>query len=1315
MSAVDAKGWDHILGPINTRFFDDYTVRDKMFGEIRRLDEMNALDDLADVITALNETNFYDAFNDLFECAEDPDLTKCEQRDVLLSKEEILHLIKILNPSRELLDAAIIVADELVNAIGKDPEKLRREILNFYDEEVFNLKRLDVVGSVANRFRKGMSSLDKSFISQALRVQDYDGNAFLRSWINDPYMDHSLYVKLLTYFLGDGEWEYSNIRGIVAASREGVSCHFRDGEELRVNIDIAGAAKESFALLTKKNYLSYLDYLLDTIALTRIAEPFCPQVIDYSIDIVRHDSGELETVNASLFDTLGTVVALAEDIPFYDVLRLVSLVSQSINNNSDDADYLLRVIDGEIFYQFLEVAQIVYDFSPELFESLYAIQKSLPNDFYFALGTLLEEFFYEYPEETLSALGKLWEFYSTTEQNFLFNFIDRHLKDDANFVGLFEFYIEVVKLFSPFADYFGNHLAGNESNRNKTYNSLRDLVKHHSGANVLDDMSQYFSRDYIIKTIQILSRGVSIPSGGSLEDWTAFLDRFRSEDLSVDLSGGSSAVPSLRCASSLLTRDSNFYDLIVNMPNECREVSSSVVVSLMFDMKDAADDFSLYVNEQYERDYSSSNFLSEGGLLSKANLKDIVVLVKSIENSYGGRLGNGLEGLFRLAQLYWSSNQDKNEDGIISHALKILLPLLGDQNRNWRNEFLYRLTSSDTFLNVKKITNLGATLLAEYESWIDFSVEDNLILAQDPRYTCKNFLNHQIGDNICPTSSKVTKNIERIIELLLRENDGAEKTALGFLLDSISSDGILIPFGAKARDQRAYQMTLKETLQVVFSMSDQSNPVNRKVLSLYVGGNETDQRLTTTERVENVIRNVWFDNNYLGAHYQNSVARTFDYNTTVSSRGSLMSFCSRLRFCGKYLNRAKRRMASNAIESFGGLLDSNTIFNRGDYMQALQSIIVASSSERSSRDTVVETRFLGVPLTVPHIPSQRDLKQHNGEILFRLAELGSFSHLARFTKDRFGRTNSDFNKFLSRDDFNSINKNLTANLNEPEIVSALALALDKSIKIRNQNGENLVDYLVRKVSEKDYLTLRKIENQLGKGISLLSLVSHRESTYGPEALLLFAPKLVENWPLVADFIEELDSVDLGQFIDFLHHKAFSSTDFSRELVQEFTGRIFKLAMTVMLPFGDENKGILDIYFDYLDDEGELNVASLFERVSKMYDNLRSNDDLDSLLSLLQTLSDSDGSVSFEGVREYLLMSTYYEFCNENESHCVSNPNYDEPFMLIGYLLDDFYRPNNIDRLLAYILNGENSDDLIDFLNKLLPHLRVEENTQAIAH
>ncbi|RPJ79325.1 MAG: hypothetical protein EHM20_01745, partial [Alphaproteobacteria bacterium] len=81
LKTISAESWDHMMAPVDQAFIENQQRRDQVFKNIRDLDSKGGLDDLSYVITALNETNFFDTTKVLFACVENPLDSQCLTRN----------------------------------------------------------------------------------------------------------------------------------------------------------------------------------------------------------------------------------------------------------------------------------------------------------------------------------------------------------------------------------------------------------------------------------------------------------------------------------------------------------------------------------------------------------------------------------------------------------------------------------------------------------------------------------------------------------------------------------------------------------------------------------------------------------------------------------------------------------------------------------------------------------------------------------------------------------------------------------------------------------------------------------------------------------------------------------------------------------------------------------------------------------------------------------------------------------------------------------------------------------------------------------
>ena len=153
---INPDSWNHFFKPVDDAFLNDRERRDRIFDHIRDLDSKRGLDDLSRVLTALNETNFYDGLRDLFLCSEKPNHQKCKERKGRnLSKDEIKSFISLVDIKPVVVKSVSTLIRQLMSSIGDDSDNLRDEIKKFFYKDEFIKIRLNLVSSLAQKNESG--------------------------------------------------------------------------------------------------------------------------------------------------------------------------------------------------------------------------------------------------------------------------------------------------------------------------------------------------------------------------------------------------------------------------------------------------------------------------------------------------------------------------------------------------------------------------------------------------------------------------------------------------------------------------------------------------------------------------------------------------------------------------------------------------------------------------------------------------------------------------------------------------------------------------------------------------------------------------------------------------------------------------------------------------------------------------------------------------------------------------------------------------------------------------------------------------------
>ncbi|MEK6626099.1 MAG: hypothetical protein AABY86_14090, partial [Bdellovibrionota bacterium] len=496
---------------------------------------------------------------------------------------------------------------------------------------------------------------------------------------------------------------------------------------------------------------------------------------------------------------------------------------------------------------------------------------------------------------------------------------------------------------------------------------------------------------------------------------------------------------------------------------------------------------------------SHHHLFDEDGLFAESNINSSVVLMDLLDDTLQDRKNGISELLDTLKYYYYDFKFAKNQtlDVVLKKSLSNLveifdkMPDVGILARTKITKYLVEEHRAQQLSPL--VSNLGKIL----QDYAHYNVKD--IRNASPKefnFLCRAELNQSLGENPCPSASTVKIELNKTVSLLLQKHHPNTPTALYLLLKSlIPQEGLPIPYEGKRVHK--YVMTLKETIEIMYEMSDRSyvktidgriDQSNMRPL-IYLERdktkeqNETPKIVTTAERIETVIRDIRFDHNYLGAHYKNAVSKAEDYNKTVKAKYALLKLCVGLGFCGKFFSKEEKRMAKNSIASYPSLLDANTIFERGNWMQTLLQIFVASSDPEAQKSALLKFGNFEVPM----LQSKQQLQKHNGQVVTSLSMLAIFSNGGRYFRDRIGKFKNladnkrEFYNYVNGKEMGAIDRAFLDHLNFDQAVFSVDKMLKAFIGKKIPDGRNLVDVGVDwfvSLSDADLVRAEKVLSKL---------------------------------------------------------------------------------------------------------------------------------------------------------------------------------------------------------------------------------------------
>ena len=1289
---ISPDDWNTILKPIDTIFFADRERRDRFIKYYRELDNDGALDDLGRVITALTDTNFYNGLNQIFQCAEDPTNSICQKRSVAPSKEEIKNFFNILNRSPKILLELALIIDNFNEAVKEDSEKLRDEINKFNNTDFFKSLRVMLVSEVAKKYIEGLTQSDLKIIQRFFLTQTLDGRPWVKSWIDNDAVTYSYIYETFSLPVLEQTQMVRDLKVLNSLYKNNVSC---DSAELTLKLDIKSLVQETLSHISKDEISLFNDKMLMAIESTRYAESFCPEVIKAKKIVNYWEYSQRRNVNHTL-DLTNTLTYTTKLMSHEQTIELVKYILDMVDR---DYDYLVNLMSGDLFNVTNEVNRVVIENAAPFYDVVLKILKKSDPQMYKSLAVLSNEIFTEPQSNDLLAWSKVWLFWNKEEQNFLFNFIDRHLDSDTNYIRLFEFYSVAFKEFSSSWTILRDAYIKDEEQKEVTYQAFKNFSKVFHGEEILSDYKRFFSRDHLLELLRVITSGGAYTSS-RVSNLSIMIDsdfdQLPVRHFSLEIDNSLSSTNTYICAKAI-NEAVSLQDLLTHYPKECREINSN------FAMKDISEGINNFFNiytEEYPSE-SIDNFFEIGGLLSPEMSVWALASAVDLNNSYE-KSGSNLEQAFEFFNkyIYTIGNEGAKAIDILSSSLNVFVAWVsGTDGQDFRNTMIRKL--ADNKDSVSKLSDSLARYILDYDTWSKNYKESSYIENED--YNCKNFLNTAVGSNVCPSDVSVKKNLKSLVTQLSTKYEDSEGRPIDYIIDaSIYNGGVSIPLDhPQAKIKR---LTLLETFHYLFDLSDKSLGVNKVKVKHRprLGSDKNYYTLTTSERIDLVIRNVAFDNNYLGVQYLNSVVKGEDYTETVKDKYKLMKLCVNAPVfrCGKKMSKDERRMARNALWAFDGLVDVNngngleSKLQYGKYMQTFLLSLVGSSAKKAQE--------------VTFWPLDKELlKKHNGRALGYFSEMASFSNMGRTVHDRVGRTKEQFDAFVGKKQFRRVDKYLMANADRNNLKKTFVELFE--VLNSESNGESLINNSVDWINTLSYEELRLAEEFISKTIYISTYLGSERFALGTGDDKEFKENSVfELLSVAVDLLKNHSSVKDQFGNDLSLKKAISPSLTVVSFLYEMLSRpetrrdywyLVNLSYSALKSSMYENFGT-KLLVDNIIKKKKVRVVTNLVIDSHEYFDLLHIEGFSEISKNINIINST--SIESDIGWNYLRKTTISDVCPLEGDVCEKNPSYDQAYKLITIL----NKEDNLKSLLDWMLIDKKSN-FIRTSKEFFPYIKIK--------
>jgi len=1295
---MNTVSWNYFAKPINEKIFNDRVLRDQLIELVNELDGLGGLEELGKVINSLSESNFYENLFQILKCADEA--TICPGGNRIL-KEDILKFFSLFSfEESDLSNLAALTKSFSIAVAGADsfPAALRAEL----KKDSFNRTRLELLDQLLTKIGNSNFENDLVFYKNILSEKTSNGDYWLKEIFEKRILTED-FDYLIYYPIDVQKNMWRDFRLLNVAIESDLVCK-PTGDFNGLRIDVSEHLKAFLTDLFNSSQEKFFQKTIQSIGLIKTATQMCQELSGYKGNINGYlaDTANLEH-QMDFVNALSSSSRLLLHNGFYELFKKFQFAHPL---GGARELFMLENFSDDFFISFLRMVSTFNRGVNGPVATGHELLKNFDNSFYQSLHQLVE-WAQKKDIKDFESLGRVWMSFSSEGKLFFINFLDAHYKNDADVSLLLAYYSSTFQLIKkPLSELLNQFFSrSTDAQEEEFLSSLQDVTKDLAAPELLNDFGQFFSRGHILELLKIISRGFVDQENSSRISDIYILEPSPSPLPGVQLSRGLTTATEA-CLSRMSEPQVSFYSLITVPPQECSIFAGEDPLMKSFF---ALSDFSYYLSQK-------GDGLTKTGILSPTLLNNYVSLFKSISERYARPNEDGLYRVLLGVHNFFKKDEARKSLQDLSEGLVVL----GEEEGFLEVASAY-FGSDQNFSQIPLIVEgleVSASTYDKYRKGLLGSVLGPTTYKEQSEYNCSNY-HKELGGRSCPSVSDMRTIASRLIRRATKKNEDYP-TALEQMMKMISVDhGLAIPY--ESEETRNKVITIEESLRMFYSFTDSTIKTNSFDLEMQVYPDTVtdffanpdweitrdqadselktvNRTLNTMERVEVVVRDVRFDENYLGAHYMNAVAKAEDYNSLVDSKYGLLKKCIPLKFCGKFMNKTQHGLAKNGRDTFPSLLDANTVNNwtYGDYMQALMTSLVSSSPKISQVSSVIRKKLFGLKIDVPYLQTKKQLVDHNGKILGLVSMVSGFSNMARLVRDRVGRTDSDFDKFLNGDALKRVNKTLFRNYKperDSKKITELVLKIEK-------NG--FLNDFIAYFSKSDYTRQRLAENILFKGFHLISFLGEGGSRYkdlGITTFLGFADILVDHYQNISEVIDlekTDDLVALNHFLDL-------AID---ELSKKETPLISLLGEAALFLEVSQSR-LLPILKTIISNKVKLlSLKTSFLGFKSILASLSSRAFLPDVVSFFSQLR-NDQKVQLRGFQNLLRLSGARQIClpeSQGESLiCRKNGHQNELGRAISYL-----SKNSASNLLGIVdyFGRENDPDQLSFFLKIFPSLTI---------
>lgn len=684
--------------------------------------------------------------------------------------------------------------------------------------------------------------------------------------------------------------------------------------------------------------------------------------------------------------------------------------------------------------------------------------------------------------EWYKAWSKFWNSLNKNEKEDIIKFFGVAFDEDINMASVFGMIINIFEAFPELSTSIFNHRADPGFQ-----DDLTVLVDIFSDENLKEELAQFYSSKGLFEIVRLVTqsrqdynpRALSHRPSSHLIDETYIIERNSEQKTSLVRD----------CYTSLSKRyskDPSYYGLVNNLSSACQTVLPQVgyvgqIYSWMF-----------HLNKFFLAEYGIDDFHGSAGVWAPGMLHTIfsagIRANKTIVSTDGVRgvsknakdLHKGMTDPYFLESFHLFSR--------LYHQTSILVPF-----EPRIQNYLERKTDQE----LNKITASVFDLLEKHPSRLNFKVV---------RTNCED-LDKGHGADPCINKEEVKKYSQELIRVLKRKNEKGITLIQELLRWLHPEGGIDLPFGNNPKSKHITNLD-----EIITFLYDLSSPETvKEFYYLNKDGKSVKTKGSSIDRLEVVIRDIGFHNNFYGAYFMNEVSQAPKYKPKVVASRSLMTWLKRFRgvlISLMGLDPEASWKLFNVQATFPSLIEVGDEYKQrdgstrtyGPLIQSLLAAVVKSSKTYSQYFNAFSK------------PNRNQVEGHNGVFLTKVTQMSGLRHLAALVRARFKNL-----AVLDTPEFKIINNNLFGRVKLAFLQHHIQKMLDQYFdNDRNQMNLVLVDLI-------DYISDLSMEEQkLWEEVvvkTMLLISDKNVSDKYIELMIKNSETVIKMWPEIRSVIK----------------------------------------------------------------------------------------------------------------------------------------------------------------------------------------------------